>query len=796
MKQSCKVALLLALVLCMLFTVIPVSAAKYDWADGVLPENWEEENLNTVEEIDDVRATEILQPVNPNASKEARNLYAYLCTLTDSPYFVTGAFEYYPGSSNQFESMTTENGGVAPAMYQTFIRDGKINDPVFALDAAGNETAELLNGDELYEFYDPYNLTDKEKTFQSFINYYNAGHIILVQAGVSISVANTVLLRNKPAQYPTTFNAIVEYDQTNPDRDMQTYACYVAGRNHLIKHLKELENMGLKAYMLRTYVESNQYSNYGADDVGFGAFTRVFQQDVQAYIDGGLTGFLQTYSPGNTFEPLIHMNPGNSYLDIYGMTNYSDSVRCLGSYEPNRFASYKWYCNTGKPMGFTEWSGRAGSWETANSRPRGDFLRAIQDTLSYWPNVSFICNWAGRPHWAIDDNGHYGGNDNTRLYYAVEHMLTVDEIVDYRTTEIAVPGVVQLFTTADGSGKHIAMEEKEYKAADLKALGIDLTKIRSLRTNTRYGITFYTNDDCTGDSYGYGSSRKNISADIAANFKSCKVVRMDNLALNNSEIYCSVKDNNAWKLNDGQVSSWSADIVEDENVAEDGTAWFYIDLGTAHEVSFYRLYLSSYAEAPEVYNLHSFELQASDDAENWTTVNQVKNNDLGKIERYFTPTTARYFRILVTVPNSSTIDPNFVTVLDWELLGIEPGLLYTGATGTGDAEEEEFWDDDLYDDLYDEGDILDEEDPETDGSETEKKPNKRRKKTVVSIQDWTWIIVAIVAAVVVIAGGIVLFILLRRKKKKQLAAAAAAAAETAAIPETPEAPEAPETPEA
>lgn len=791
MKQSCKVALLLAMVLCTLLTVIPVSAVKYDWVDGVIPETWEEDNQNTVEEIDEVRAKDILQPINPNASKEARNLYAYLCNLTDSPYFLSGAFEYYAGSSNHFESMTAENGGIAPAMYQTYLRASTLNQPVFALDADGNETAELLNADEIFYFKDPYDLTNEEKTFQSYIDYYNKGHVVMVQAGVPSNPATSRALRNKPEQYPSNYNVIVEFDKTNPDRDMQAYACYVAGRNFLIKQLKTLESMGLKAYMLRTYVESNQYVNNGADEIGYAAFTRVFQQDVQAYIDAGLTGFLQTYTPGNTFTPLIHMNPGNSYLDIYGMTNYADTGNLRGEYDPNRFASYEWYCNTGKPLGFTEWAGRAGQWDTASSYARGDFMRSIVDTISYWPNISFICNWAGRPHWAVDDGGHYGGNDNTRLHYAIPHMLTIDEIVDYRTTEMSVPGVVQLFTTADGSGKYTAMEEKEYTAEELKKLGVDLTKIRSFRTNTRYGITFYTNDDCTGDFYGYASSQKNVPADTAANFKSCKVTRMDNLALNNSEIYASVEDDNAWKLNDGEVSGWSADTSKEENVAGEGKAWFYIDLGQAYDASFYKLYLSSYAEAPDVYNLHSFELQASADAENWTTVNQVENNELGKIERYFTPTTARYFRILVTVPNHSTIDPNFVTVLDFELLGLEPGLAYTDSLSgedDGESEDDGFWDDGLFED----GDFLGDEEPETDEFEEEKKPGKRRKKTVVLIQDWTWIIVAIVAGVVVVAGGIVLFILLRRKKKKQLAAAAAAAAE---IPETPQAPETPDVQE-
>ena len=72
----------------LLLTSLNVLAERYVWTDGQIPENWE-----WITETEQITATEILSPVNPYASQEAKNLYAYLCTVRESDSFITGLFD-------------------------------------------------------------------------------------------------------------------------------------------------------------------------------------------------------------------------------------------------------------------------------------------------------------------------------------------------------------------------------------------------------------------------------------------------------------------------------------------------------------------------------------------------------------------------------------------------------------------------------------------------------------------------------------------------------------------------------
>ena len=85
MKRCVQTAFLLLVTLCVLLTALPASAELYNWKDGSIPATWN--RLQSETEID---ATDLLTPVNPNASREAKNLLAYLsiqAQIQESRYF-------------------------------------------------------------------------------------------------------------------------------------------------------------------------------------------------------------------------------------------------------------------------------------------------------------------------------------------------------------------------------------------------------------------------------------------------------------------------------------------------------------------------------------------------------------------------------------------------------------------------------------------------------------------------------------------------------------------------------------
>ena len=105
MKRIFATALSLLLVLCLLTG--GVSAARFDWEDGVLPSGWYHSTYIT--------ARDILAPVNPNASQESKNLLAYLSAVSDSSQLISGQFDI-SNSEEAYDAMKAEFG-VEPGVY-------------------------------------------------------------------------------------------------------------------------------------------------------------------------------------------------------------------------------------------------------------------------------------------------------------------------------------------------------------------------------------------------------------------------------------------------------------------------------------------------------------------------------------------------------------------------------------------------------------------------------------------------------------------------------------------------------
>ncbi len=748
MKQYAVMCITWVLTLALLLSSGSVLAVGYDWAAGV-PSDWYEDYAKNSDEST-ITATHVLTPVNPNASQEAKNLFSYMSSLTDTQQAIIGQFDMATDGSS-FKAIT-EEWGLSPALYSARYKVD-VSEPKWQMDG-DRETAVPAEDNTSMSFTNVATANEQLKA------HYDKGAILLVFAdSAPRELCSKMAVKNKPTVYEDESNAIVELDATNPDRDMQAYALWMTYQKNMLDSLKALEDSGVKAYLWRPWIEFNYHTFAGIDDVGYQAFVRVYQQTVQMAIDAGLTGFLSTYSPG-CWGNTVQRNPGNAYVDVYAATMYSEKEQ-LGSLHANQYTNYDWYVKTGKPVGFAEFSARSGA--TGSKQARGSWFSLLEDLVSYWPRASWFCVWDGLLYTVYNDNGGASGNDDGSLLMDSPFTLHLGEIADYRTTATVAPGVAQFFT---GATTYVGMEERAYTAADLKAMGLSLSSVCALRLNTGYTVTFYESEDCSGDGYGYGISQTSLPASTAAMFRSCKVSAAPNVALNLETVFASVNDDTAWKANDGFSSVWEADINAATNTADKGTAWLHFDLGNEHTVSRYVVKTAGFAGLLDMYNVRDFQLQSSDDGVTWTTVDTVTGNTASQVNRTINPVTARHFRLLITGANSSQseTDKGLVAIAELELYGLSLGKLSKEEPPAVEATPEE--PPILSDEVPADEPADSDEEEIVEDDKSENKPSKKPIKntyTEVYFPWWAWVLIAV--GVLAVAGGIVLVIVLRKKRQ-------------------------------
>ena len=514
MKQTLRALLIWTLALLLLAGAVPVSALFApgwdNWSDGV------EETWKTAYAAGEtaIRAQNILGPINPHASREAKNLYAYLAVMSDSERFLTGTFDI--STSDNVYNQVVREYGLEPALYSNR----------YIVDTTEPEMEE--NEDGTYTIVNSsLNFTNVAAANRKLKAHYENGNVLLVHSDSEVpSMAGR--WASGLGLYPMdsngyVANAIQELDRTNPDRNMEVYAIWQKFMYNEIAALKSLEDdYGVKAYLWRPWIELNYKPFNGNNRVAYEAFTRVFQQNVEALIDAGLTGFLVTYSPGSAGNTITRY-PGNDYVDVLSVTMYSYSTD-LGALKSDAFDNYGWYVHAGKPMGFSELSCRSGNWKQQGSDPRASWYDLLQDVIEHWPGIAWVNCWGDGSYSLIDNDFAVGGNDDGKLFMDSPFTLDLSEILDYRHVELEAPGVAQLFRTQDASDAYLALEERVYTQAELQALGFTLSELRALHLNRNFRITFYTGaDGASGTAKTYDVSGKGITAAEMAGFRSCAV---------------------------------------------------------------------------------------------------------------------------------------------------------------------------------------------------------------------------------------------------------------------------------
>ena len=741
MKRIITSFLTAALLCALLLTALPLAVA----ADEPLT-------------VDQITATDMNNPINPNASRESKNLLAYLQTLSNTNRFVTGTFDYNNDSSvyNGIKEQFGTEVGLFSCRYYVAADDG------------------TQSGGKFYNFLDFYNVDSANRELKK---HYDNGNILLVHAdGAMFGGAMMRYAREHSLLADgSSDDLIVHLDSTNPDRDLWMYQSWVTYQERVVESLQKLEDMGVNAYLYRAWVEYNYGGQYGRSDEGKAAMRRVWQQTSEYMCRSGLKGFLMTYSPGGDVDETMEARyPGNTYVDVLSVTYYSyfnySTPGQGGSLNPKSFKDYSWYVRTGKPIGFSETSCRTGDWTVAYSIGRQSWYNTLTSMITYWPRVSFVNCWANGHYSLLDNTGGdtLEGNDDGYLYVNSPYSINLDELPDYRTGVINAPGVVQVYAQKDYGGNkagtfysnYTGLEEKTYTYSELQALGLNPASLASLHLNDGYGLLGFTNDTATGDpTVAYTLSKPAVTAN---NLRSLRVTRLQTISAD-GEVTASSNDDDAWKVNDGELSRWSGEA------GADGTGWLVLTLEKPVCVSRWLVRHAGAAGDPAAYNTADFLLQYRTDGQTWQTADTVTGNHEGVTERTLqAEITARYFRLYITKANSTVAatEVGKLNIVEWELYGLP-----VAATAVIDPEPDEDNGDNPAEDIPGDDDTIDTPDGDDtsdsadDGNDTPT-PSKRRRvtRTVTTalLPWWAWVLIGVAAVAVI---GTVVLLLVRRKKQ-------------------------------
>ncbi len=718
MKQSVKTFALLVAIIAMLLSTMPSLSALA----ALSPEE------------DALVADHLTSTVNPNANQEAKNILAYLASLSETEQFVTGTFDMQMNDYiyNEVQKQFGVELGLYSEKYLVVTKDDTPREGLKALD-----------------FYDVDKVNDQLEA------HYKNGNLLLVQDEVRPLETFAPMAEAEGIEMDKDCtDIIVHWDATNPDRNMALYNASLHYANSFIAALKDLEARGVKGYLLRPFVEFNYKNAYGVSEEGQEAFKNVWRQFADMLEASGLTGYLLTYAPG-TYNNTFSRYPGNEYVDVLTVTMYAekgtDGVLAL-----NAFYNYEWYCRTGKPIGFSEFGCRHAGWQTVRYEPRASWFKILQDCVDNWPRFSWINCW-GDGDYALTDyykGDRQRGNDDGALLVHSPHALNLKDLPNLYEGVYVHPGVAQLYTGADCQGQYVGLEQRVYNRDELSGMGLDLTNMASLRANQGFGLMLYTGADATGDAFGFmGANHKLEGLDLAS-IQSVQVINLQNIALE-KDILASDNNDFAWRANDGMATRWTAEAP---------TAWIQVDLGKAHSIGRYVVRHAGAAGEAMQYNTADFALQYSVDGENWVTVDTVKGNTDSVTDRQVPLFQARYVRLHITKPNSAAaVDANLISIMEFELYGVERG---------GDADqvqEETPVDGDTTDDgILDDAELPAEDEADSEDDKKDEDGKKKPQKHVMYVTDpipwWWWALIA--AGVLVVGGGVtVLVIVLRRRKK-------------------------------
>lgn len=159
------------------------------------------------------------------------------------------------------------------------------------------------------------------------------------------------------------------------------------------------------------------------------------------------------------------------------------------------------------------------------------------------------------------------------------------------------------------------------------------------------------------------------------------------------------------------------------------------------------------------YNLRDFQLQCSEDGQQWHTVATVSDNTLSKVDAGIETVSARYFRLWITKANSApgAEEQRSVVVSELRLYGM-PDLAVrpTPADADPDNSGEDGWTEPAEDGAEDSSSAADDGRPSG---------TKRRRVVRRTVQTTVWVYVVIAGAAVLVSSGVVFLVVYCKKHR-------------------------------
>ena len=178
----------------------------------------------------------------------------------------------------------------------------------------------------------------------------------------------------------------------------------------IARGLQELEDEGM-VVLFRPFHEMNGnwfwWGSMNSPEEFINLWRHMF--DYMTYRKG-LDNLLWTYSPGASSGHYLDFYPGDSYVDMVGIDNYSKTVAEIRNHGYNTLSAL------GKPFGLTEFGpDKLSNWDK-NPRNDYDYEAFIQDVVQHLPLCTSFCIW----------HQYYGLHFQKNAQQCLDHPWTVN----------------------------------------------------------------------------------------------------------------------------------------------------------------------------------------------------------------------------------------------------------------------------------------------------------------------------------------------------------------------------------
>ncbi len=185
--------------------------------------------------------------------------------------------------------------------------------------------------------------------------------------------------------------------------------------------LEELKDNGVVVFVNMFAEATGKWFWWGGKDPG--DFIKLYRISYNYLVkDRKLDNLLFVYEPSSQHKTAPDYYPGNSYVDMIGISLFVDYDKEL---DENTIPDYKILCNFGKPVSFSQWGPRRGSDQTGNGdQPPADNLKLLRGIQKYYPDVVWWMNWSYAYSISTKENSNF--NDAELLNHT--WVINADEI--------------------------------------------------------------------------------------------------------------------------------------------------------------------------------------------------------------------------------------------------------------------------------------------------------------------------------------------------------------------------------